>query len=308
VLASRELGSLTAMTYQPRGVYVPLITPFAADGSVALDAVERLVHHYAEAGAAGIVSLGTTGEPAMLTSEEKQRVIEVASQACVARNLELMIGAGTIGTAATIESINAVAATPGLTAVLVVSPYYVRPSQAGIVAHYRAISEATTTPVVVYNIPARTGRGMTSDTLLEVAAMRNVVGLKQAVGAFDDETLRVLADAPPSFSVMSGDDAFILSTVLHGGTGAIAASAHVCTDRFVSMVECGLSGKIDEATAHAEALLPVVEAGFMEPNPSVFKGVLAAQGLIPTPDVRLPLVNGSSASVDALLAAIDAAR
>lgn len=294
-------------SYEPRGVYVPLITPYAADGSVALDAIEALVHHYADAGVAGIVSLGTTGEPAMLTPDEKAAVIDVTARAAAERRLEFIVGAGAVSTVATIGAIDEISNTPGLTAVLVVSPYYVRPSQEGIVAHFRAISEQTSVPVIVYNIPARTGRGMTADTLIEVAAMRDVVGLKQAVGALDDDTLRVLSEAPSSFKVMSGDDAFILPLILQGGTGAIAATAHVCTDRFVSLVECGLSGKLDDAVAHAEALLPVVNAGFAEPNPAVFKGALAAQGLIPTADVRLPLVNASGDSIDALLAAIDAA-
>ena len=293
--------------YQPRGVYVPLITPFTADDSVAADAIEGLVHHYGDAGITGIVALGTTGEPAMLTAEERAIVVDVTAHACRERGLELIVGAGGIGTAATVAAITAVADTPGLTAVLVVSPYYVRPSQAGIVAHFRTISEQTAVPMVVYNIPARTGRGMTSATLLEVAALPNVVGLKQAVGALDEDTLRVLAHGPSSFAVMSGDDAVILPMILQGGTGAIAASAHVCTERFVAMVECGLSGKLDDAAAHAAALLPVVAAGFAEPNPAVFKGALAAQGLIPTPDVRLPLLNASAQAVDALLAAIAAA-
>lgn len=294
--------------YRPQGVYVPLITPFSSDGSVALDAVERLVHHYADAGVTGIVALGTTGEPAMLTAEERDAVVGVGARACVERHLEFMVGAGTIGTAATIASINALTSTPGLTAVLVVSPYYVRPSQAGIVAHFEAISANTSVPVVAYNIPARTGRGMTAATLLAVSALANVVGVKQAVGALDDDTLQVLAEGPSSFAVLSGDDAVILPMVLQGGAGAIAASAHVCTERFVAMVECGLSGKLDDAVAHADALLPVVAAGFAEPNPAVFKGALAAQGLIPTADVRLPLLPASGDAIDALLAAIDAAR
>ncbi|MFZ4515576.1 MAG: 4-hydroxy-tetrahydrodipicolinate synthase [Acidimicrobiia bacterium] len=295
------------MQSELRGVYVPLITPFASGGSIAADAIVALVHRYADAGVAGIVTLGTTGEPATLSPDEKQRVIDVTAAACRERQLELIVGAGSNSTAATIGAIEAVAATPGLRAVLIVAPYYVRPSEAGIVAHFRAIAEATSVPVVVYNIPARTGRNMSASTILEVAALPNVIGLKQAVGALDEDTLRVLAEAPASLSVLSGDDAYILPTVLMGGQGAIAASAHLCTDRFVAMVECGLSGKIDDARQHAEALLPVVAAGFAEPNPAVFKGVLHALGAIPTPDVRLPLVPASAASVqracDAVIAA-----
>lgn len=296
------------MRTELRGIYVPLITPFGEDGLVADDAIEALVHRYADAGVTGIVALGTTGEPATLTPEEKQRVVDITAQACADRQLELIIGAGSNSTAATIGAIEALADTPGLRAVLIVAPYYVRPSEAGIVAHYRAIADATSTPVIAYNIPARTGRNMSAATILEVASLPGVIGLKQAVGALDEDTLRVLAEAPRTLSVLSGDDAYILPTVLMGGQGAIAASAHLCTERFVAMVECGLTGKIEDARQHAEALLPVVAAGFAEPNPTVFKGVLHAQGLIPTPDVRLPLVPASTAAVERACAAVEDAR
>jgi 4-hydroxy-tetrahydrodipicolinate synthase len=131
--------------------------------------------------------------------------------------------------------------------------------------------------------------------------------VKQAVGTLDADTLEILAAAPPEFAVLGGDDAFLLPTVLMGGAGAICASAHVCTERFVALAECGLAGKVDDGRAHAEALLPVVQACFAEPNPAVFKGVLHAQGRIPTRDVRLPLIAASDASVEAALTAIAAA-
>jgi 4-hydroxy-tetrahydrodipicolinate synthase len=142
--------------------------------------------------------------------------------------------------------------------------------------------------------------------MLTLARTPNVAGVKQAVGALDTETLEILAAAPPEFALLAGDDAFLLPTVLMGGAGAICASAHVCTERFVALTECGLAGKVDDGRAHAEALLPVVQACFAEPNPAVFKGVLHAQGRIPTPDVRLPLVAASKASVARALEAIAA--
>jgi 4-hydroxy-tetrahydrodipicolinate synthase len=123
----------------------------------------------------------------------------------------------------------------------------------------------------------------------------------------DADTLEILAGAPPHFSVLGGEDPFLFPLVLMGGAGAICASAHVCTERFVAMIECGLAGKVDDGRAHAEALLPVVQSLFVEPNPAVFKGVLHAQGRIPTPDVRLPLLNASDESVQASLAAVRAA-
>jgi 4-hydroxy-tetrahydrodipicolinate synthase len=145
------------------------------------------------------------------------------------------------------------------------------------------------------------------ETMLELASMPNIAGVKQAVNGIDIATLRILAEAPPSFAMLGGDDPYLLPTALIGGAGAICASAHVCTERFVAMIECGLAGKVDEGRAHHEVLLPVVQACFAEPNPAVFKGVLARQGIIPTADVRLPLVNASEGAVDRALEAIAAA-
>lgn len=290
------------------GVYVPLITPFAADGSVALDAVERLCHEYVDAGSAGIVALGTTGESSALDATERRAVIDACARVCAERGAQLVVGAGTNSTATTVAGVEALAGTPALTAALVVVPYYVRPSEAGVVAHFRAVADASPVPVVVYNIPVRTGRNLGPAGLLELASHPNVVGVKQAVGALDTDTLDVLAAAPAGFSVLGGDDPFLLPTVLMGGAGAICASAHVCTDRFVALTECGLAGKVDDGRAHAEALLPVVRTCFAEPNPSVFKGVLHAQGRIPTPAVRLPLLPASDDAVARALAAVSAAR
>ena len=290
------------------GVYVPLITPFAADGSVALDAVERLCHEYLEAGSAGIVALGTTGESSALDASEQRAVIDACARACQERGAQLIVGAGTNNTAKTIAAVQALAGTPALTATLIVVPYYVRPSEAGVVAHFEAVAAASPAPVVIYNIPVRTGRNLGPGGMLQLAQHPNIAGVKQAVGALDTETLEILASAPSDFSMLGGDDPFLLPTVLMGGAGAICASAHVCTERFVALTDCGLAGKVDDGRAHAEALLPVVQACFVEPNPSVFKGVLQAQGRIPTPDVRLPLVNASSGAVEQAVAAVDAAR
>jgi 4-hydroxy-tetrahydrodipicolinate synthase len=290
------------------GIYIPLITPFAADGSVALDAVERLCHEYLEAGSAGIVALGTTGESSALDASEQRAVIEACARLCDERNAQLVVGAGTNSTSKTIAAVEALAGTPALTATLIVVPYYVRPSEAGVVAHYRAVAEASPVPVIIYNIPIRTGRNLGPAGMLELAAHPNIVGVKQAVGALDTDTLEILAGAPPEFAVLGGDDPFLLPTMLMGGAGAICATAHLCTDRFVAMADCGLAGKVDDGRAHAEALLPVVQACFAEPNPAVFKGVLHAQGRIPTPDVRLPLVPASRGSVAQAVAAVEAAR
>ena len=292
---------------QLRGVYIPLVTPFAADGSVALDAVTLLCHEYLDAGASGIVPLGTTGEATALIADEKRAVIDACATVCSERSAQLVVGAGTNSTAATIANVQALAGTPALSAALIVVPYYVRPSEPGIVAHFKAVADASPVPLVLYNIALRTGRNLSAAGVLEVAEHPNVAGIKQAAAGLDLDTLQLLAGAPGDFAVLGGEDPFLFPIVLMGGSGAICASAHVCTERFVAMIECGLAGKIDDGRAHAEALLPVVASLFVEPNPAVFKGVLHAQGRIPTPDVRLPLVNAGAPAVDAALAAVHAA-
>ncbi len=292
-----------------RGVYVPVITPFAEDGSVATDALQRLCGEYLDAGAAGIVALGTTGESTALDADEKHAVIDACAKVCAERSAQLIVGAGTNNTRTTRQAVKELAGTPALVATLIVVPYYVRPSEAGIVAHFRSVAEVSPVPLVIYNIAARTGRNLSAAGVRQLAREANFAGIKQAPASLDDDTLELLrlTNSVAGFAVLGGTDTFLLPLVLMGGAGTICASAHVCTARFVEMIECGLAGKVEEGRAHAEALLPVTQALFAEPNPAVFKGVLHAEGRIPTPDVRLPLVNASAGSVQRAVDAIAAA-
>jgi 4-hydroxy-tetrahydrodipicolinate synthase len=289
------------------GVWIPLITPFDATGAVDVDAVERLCHEYLADGAAGIVALGTTGESPALDADEKRAVIDACSRVCVERGAPLVVGTGTNHTRATIAATQALADVPGVVGALIVVPYYIRPAESAIVEHYRAVADASPVPLIAYNIPIRTGRGLGPASLLELARMPNVAGVKQAVGTLDVDTLEVLAAAPSGFGVLSGDDYLAFPMVCMGAVGGITASAHVCTARWVALVECALAGKLDEGRHHHDALLPVVQAAFAEPNPAVFKGVLHAQGRIATPDVRMPLANAAQGSIDRCLAAIERA-
>lgn len=289
-----------------RGVYPAVVTPFQADGSVALPALEELVDGHLAAGAAGVVALGTTGESAALTADEKQAVIDAVAAVCSAQGAQFIVGAGTNNTATTVAAVEALAGIPACVAALSVVPYYVRPTEAGIVEHFKVVAAASPHPLIVYNIPYRTGRALGADSVLELAQVPNLAGLKQAVGALDLDTLRILAGAPAGFAVLGGDDPYLYPTVLMGGAGAVAASANVATDRFVAMIDCGLTGKLEEGRAIAEALLPLVRRLFAEPNPAVIKGVLHAQGRIPTPDVRLPMTPASPAAVEAAMVALAA--
>lgn len=288
------------------GVFVPLVTPFDEAGRVDAGCLERLAADSLDAGAAGIVALGTTGEASSLDDAERGQVIAACARVCGDRGARLIVGAGTNDTRTTIARHEQLAEVAGVAASLAVVPYYVRPSEAGIVAHLMAVAERSPVPLVVYNVPYRTGRGLGATSLLELADHPNIAGLKQAVGGVDVDTLRLLAEAPSSFAILGGDDAFLLPIVLMGGAGAIAAAAHVRTADFVRMIDDGLAGRVADARARAEALLPVVLALFAEPNPAVIKGVLHAQGRIPTPDVRTPLTNASTAAVEHGLASVAA--
>jgi 4-hydroxy-tetrahydrodipicolinate synthase len=205
----------------------------------------------------------------------------------------LIVGASTNDTRTTIALHEALNDVPGVNASLAVVPYYVRPSESAIVAHFRLVAEHSPVPVILYNIPYRTGRGLGAQALLELADIPNIAGVKQAVESIDQDTLRLLAEAGDRFAVLGGDDAFLYPMALMGASGAIAASAHLCTARFVRMIECALTGELSEGREHAQALLPLVSALFSEPSPAVIKAALHLTGAIPTPHVRMPMADAS---------------
>jgi 4-hydroxy-tetrahydrodipicolinate synthase len=277
----------------PGGLLVPLVTPFGAGGEVDLAALERLAGEVLDDGADGLVALATTAEASSLDDRERADVLAVCAAVAADRGATLLAGAGTNDTRTTIARHEALAAVEGVTASLAVVPYYVRPSEAAIVAHFQAVAARSPVPVVLYNIPYRTGRGLGAGALLELAATDGIVGVKQAVGALDADTLELLAGAPDDFAVLCGDDAFIAPLALMGARGAIAASSHLETGRFAAMLADAAASRADDARAHAEALLPLVLALFAEPSPAVLKAVLHAEGRIPTPDVRMPLAPAS---------------
>jgi 4-hydroxy-tetrahydrodipicolinate synthase len=290
--------------YRPAGLLAPIITPFAADGSVDRAALERLAGGLLDAGASGIVALSTTAEPSSLTEAERAATVATIAAVCAARGADLVVGAGTNDTRTTIERHVALAEVGGVAASLAVVPYYVRPTEAAIVAHFAAVAERSPVPLIAYNIPYRTGRGLGVAALLELAAIDNVAGVKQSVGALDADTLAVLAAAPEGFALLGGDDAFLFPTMLMGGAGAIAAGAHVATERFVAMLADGAAGRVAAGRAHAEAQLPLVQAVFAEPNPAVIKGLLHAAGQLATPDVRMPLTPVSAGALRRAQAAL----
>src|SRR2546423_1640249 len=292
--------------FRPTGVLVPLVTPFDESGRVDAESLEALGRGALADGAAGLVALATTGEAHALDDSERAAVVSVCSRVCDEEDGVLVVGDGTYDTRVTIARHEALAGVAAVRASLAVVPYYVRPSEAAIVSHFRAVAERSPVPLIVYNIPYRTGRGLGAESLIELAGMDNVAGVKQAVGGIDVDTLALLAAAADDFAVLGGDDPYLFPLVLMGGAGAIAASSHLCTRRFVEMIDCGLRGDVTEGRRHAEALLPVTRALFAEPSPAVIKAALHAEGRIPTPHVRMPLADASAESLEQAQRAVEA--
>ncbi|MFF3003085.1 dihydrodipicolinate synthase family protein [Kitasatospora sp. NPDC057940] len=284
------------------GIHVPLITPFAADGTVALDALAVLAAELLEAGAAGLVALGTTGEPAALSEDERWAVVETAAAACAGRGALLTVGAHGGDTRSTAESLAALGKrVPQAAAALVTVPAFLRPGEAGTVAHFRALAGSSPLPLVAYHIPYRTGQQLSAAALLELAALDGVVGVKYATGGVDQTAVELLAAAPADFAVLTGEDAFLSPLLALGAAGGILASAHLATARFVELTQAWQAGDDARARALGHRLTGLALAAFAAPNPTVIKGVLHAQGRIPTPDVRLPLLPAGDAEVEAAL-------
>jgi 4-hydroxy-tetrahydrodipicolinate synthase len=281
------------------GLYVPLITPFTADGRLATDALERLAHDVIDAGATGLVALGTTGEPATLSAEERRTVLDVCARVCREHRVTLIAGAGSNDTAGSIEGLAELAKWPEVSAALTVVPYFTRPSQDGIVAHFTRLAAESPVPLLIYNIPYRTGRALELETLIRLAELPGVAGFKHAVGAIDEVTIGLMASHT---TVLAGDDVFASPLLALGAAGAILASAHLCTDRYAELVRAWHAGEADHARSLGHRLAALSATLFAEPNPAVVKAVLHAQGRIPTPAVRLPLLPAGRAATEAALA------
>lgn len=283
------------------GIHVPLVTPFTPDGRIALEALEGLAHTVLDAGAAGLVALGTTGEPATLTPEEKAAVVEVCARVCRERRVMLTVGAGSSDTLGSAAALAELARRPEVTGALVTVPYFTRPSQAGVLAHFTRLAAAAPVPLILYHVPYRTGRLLDSATLRALARLPGVAGIKYATGGVDQEAVELLGDLPEGFAVLAGDDVFASPLLALGAAGAVLASAHLATERFVELAAAWRDGHLARARELGHRLAALSAAVFAEPNPTVVKGALYALGRIPAPDVRLPLLPAERTSVDAAL-------
>jgi 4-hydroxy-tetrahydrodipicolinate synthase len=289
------------------GLYVPLVTPFTAGGELAPDALEGLAHAVLDGGAAGIVALGTTGEPATLTAEERRSVLDICARVCRERSATLIAGAGSNDTRASAEALAELKTWPEISAALTVVPYYTRPSEEGVVAHFTSIAKESPVPLIVYNIPYRTGQVVNWRALRRLADVPGIAGVKHAVGGIDEDTVRLMADLPDRFAVLSGEDVFAASLLALGAAGAILASAHLCTRSFADMIAAWRADEPARARVLGHRLVGLSAALFAEPNPTVIKAALHAQGRIPSPAVRLPLLPASPGATRAAQTAAETA-
>ncbi|MGC5168513.1 dihydrodipicolinate synthase family protein [Luteimicrobium sp. DT211] len=283
------------------GVLVPLVTPYAADGTVALDALESLAHQVLDDGAAGVVALGTTAEPASLTPEERSAVLDVVGRVAAERRTTLVVGASTSGDLAALRG------RPEVTAALTLVPPFVRPGEDGTVAHLAALARLSPVPLVVYHVPCRTGQPLGARALRRLALLDGVVGLKLST-AVDPAAVELLGALPAGFDVLAGDDVVLAPMLALGASGGILASAHLATGAFARLVGSWTRPGVPDLAgtrALGARLARLSAACFAEPNPAVVKGALHAQGRLPTADVRLPLLPASTASVERALSALD---
>lgn len=272
------------------GLYVPLITPFRDSGEVALDALEALARRVLADGATGLVALGTTGEPGSLDEKEKRAVVEVVASVCRERSAPLVVGANTAEALAGLGDRAFRDAAPEAVAALTVVPPFVRPGEDGVVAWFTRLAASSPVPLIVYDVPHRTGQPLSAAALRRLAAVPGVAGIKSATGGVGDVVVDLLADPPERFAILGGDDACLSPLLAMGAHGGVTASALVDTTGFARLVEAWREGAVTEARDLGRRLALLSLRLFAAPNPTVIKAVLHARGDIPSPSVRLPLL------------------
>jgi len=270
------------------GTGVALVTPFKKDFSVDVEALKTIVNFQIDNGIDYLVVLGTTGESATLSKEEKDLVIKTVIDANKGR-LPLVLGVGSNNTAEVVEELKS-RDFSDFVAILSVSPYYNKPTQEGIYQHFKAVAEASPIPVILYNVPGRTASNMLPSTILRLANdFKNVVAVKEAAGDIV-QAMKLIKDKPKDFLVISGDDMITLPMVLAGGAGVISVIAEGFPKQFSEMVHLGLNKKVDEAYKLHYLLADSIDMIFEQGNPAGIKEVFKTLGLSEN-TVRLPLVN-----------------
>ena len=268
-------------------IITAMVTPFKSDLSIDFDAVEKLVNHLIKNGTNTIVVAGTTGESPTLTHSEERELCKLVQKVAV-RKVKIVLGAGSNSTKTAVES-TCEAEKLGVDGVLSVVPYYNKPSQAGLLEHFSQIAKSTSLPIILYNIPGRTGINMDPQTTAELAKKyKNIIGYKDATGNLE-QTSQVIQLAPKGFFIYSGDDSLTLPMLSIGAIGVISVASHIVGNEIKDMINFYFSGKIDLAKEIHNKLFPLFKALFKAPNPTCIKAALEIKGLCKS-DLRPPLV------------------
>jgi len=274
------------------GVGTALVTPFTASGAVDERALTALVERQVRGGVHFVVPCGTTGETPTLSRGERDAVVRITVEVCAGK-IPVLAGVGGYDTAEVAELAHATE-TLGVQGLLSVTPYYNKPTQEGLYQHYRAIAAKTSLPIIVYNVPGRTGCNVEPRTLVRLAGIPNIVGVKEASGNMQ-QMCEVCRAVPDDFSVLCGDDALALPLMAVGGRGVISVASNIVPDRMARLVNAALAGDFAAARAEHQALLPLMLVNFIESNPIPVKAALAMLGLCEAV-YRLPMVPPSEAS------------
>ncbi|SSY80847.1 4-hydroxy-tetrahydrodipicolinate synthase [Alysiella crassa] len=286
------------------GSLVALITPMHADGSVNFEQLKQLVDWHIANGTHGLVAMGTTGESATLSVEEHMAVVAETVKFANKR-VPVIAGTGANNTREAIE-LSRLAKEVGADYTLSVVPYYNKPSQEGIFQHFKTIAEAVDIPMIIYNVPGRTVVNMSNETILRLAHIKNIIGVKEASGDVA-RALSLFKDAPADFAIYSGDDPTGLPFILCGGHGVISVAANVAPKAFAQMCEHALAGNIAQARALNEQLIPLYDVMFCEPSPAPAKFAAAELGVC-AEHVRLPILPLTEQGKEKIQAALKAAQ
>ncbi len=287
------------MNINLKGVGVALVTPFHKDGSIDFKSFKKLIDHVSAGKVDYLVPLGTTGESVTMNKDERTAVLDFVKEENT-KNLPIVVGFGGNNTRDLLNCLNEIDF-DGVDAILSVSPMYNKPSQRGIYQHYKAIADVCSVPIILYNVPSRTGCNISAETTLSLAAdFRNIIGIKEASGNFD-QFMQILKDKPKNFLMISGDDTVTLPLIALGADGVISVVANAYPKEFSSMVHHAMEGNFSDARKLHYKLLDITNSLFMENNPAGIKAALSLLG-ITQEFVRLPLVPVSKATQNKMMA------
>lgn len=282
-------------------VLTAMVTPFDQNGNIDTKRAEALVEHLISNGSDGIVVAGTTGESPTINTEEKLTLFDTVVKTANKR-VPILAGTGTSNTAYSVDFTKE-ASRMGVDGIMVVTPYYNKPSQEGMIAHFKEIAGATKLPVMLYNIPGRSVVNLSTESIIELSKVDNIVSVKEASGDLD-QMADIIEHTSDDFSLYSGDDSLTLPTLSIGGDGIVSVASHVIGNEMQQMITAFLEGNIHTAAKWHRKLLPVMKSMFLAPNPTCVKAALEAKG-IRVGGVRLPLVEISEELKETIKKALD---